>query len=106
MMLHWIWLSPTLRRTARPIIFKDNGIREREKMNKTINVNELQAKISGILHEVEKGEIYEVMRYSKPIAAVLSYEDYLKLRGECKRCVEDLRKVIRNTKKIQKYERK
>ena len=67
-----------------------------------INVNELQSKISSILKEVEKGEVYEVMRYSDPIAVVLSYEDFLKLRGECKRCVEDLRKIANNTKKENK----
>ena len=60
---------------------------------KTINVNELQAKISSILKEVQKNTIYEVIRYSDPIAVVLSYEDYVRLRGECKRCVEDLRKI-------------
>lgn len=67
-------------------------------MNKMVNVNELQAQVSGILHEVEKGEIYQVMRYSKPIAVVLSYDDYLRLRGECKRCVEDLRKIASKAK--------
>ena len=66
-------------------------------MSKTINVNELQSKISGILKDVQKGEIYEVMRYSEPIAVVLSYEDFRKLRGECKRCIEDLRKIAQNS---------
>jgi len=66
---------------------------------KNVNVNELQSNISEILREVEKGEIYEVMRYSKPIAMVLSYEDFLKLRGECKRCVEDLRKIAKKAEK-------
>jgi len=65
---------------------------------KTINVNELQAKISQILKEVQKNTIYEVMRYSEPIAVVLSYEDFVKMRGECKRCVEDLRKIAFKTK--------
>ena len=64
-------------------------------MNKNINVNELQSNISKVLREVEKGEIFEVMRYSDPIAVVLSYEDYLKLRGECKKCVQDLRKLVK-----------
>lgn len=68
-------------------------------MSKTINVNELQANISEVLNEVKNGEIYEVMRYSEPIAVVLSYEDFLKLRGECKRCVEDLRKIAKRVKK-------
>lgn len=66
---------------------------------KNVNVNELQANISEILREVEKGEIYEVMRYSEPTAVVLSYEDFLKLRGECKRCVEDLRKIAKKAEK-------
>jgi prevent-host-death family protein len=62
-------------------------------MSKTINVNELQANISGILKEVQAGVTYEVMRYSEPIAVMVSYPDYLKMRGECKRCIEDLRKI-------------
>ncbi len=68
-------------------------------MLKTINVNELQAKISKILQDVQDGDTYEVMRYSEPFAVVLSYEDFLKLRGECKRCVEDLRKIAQKAKK-------
>ncbi len=67
--------------------------------NKTINVNELQASISRILHEVQDGKTYQVMRYSDPIAVVLSYKNFLKLRGECKRCVEDLRKIAKKAKK-------
>ena len=67
-------------------------------MSKTINVNELQSKISEVLRDAEKGEIYEVMRYSEPVAVVLSYDDYLKLRGECKRCVEDLRNIAKKVK--------
>jgi prevent-host-death family protein len=69
------------------------------KMRKNINVNELQSNISGILKEVQDGTIYEVMRYSDPIAVVLSYEEFLKLRGECKRCVEDLRKLVKEESK-------
>jgi prevent-host-death family protein len=66
---------------------------------KNINVNELQSQISSVLKDVEKGEIYEVMRYSDPIAVVLSYKDYLSLRGECKRCVEDLRNIAKKAGK-------
>jgi len=64
-------------------------------MNKNINVNELQSNISKVLHEVEKGNVYEVMRYSDPVAVVLSYKDYLGLRGECKKCIQDLRKLVK-----------
>jgi len=62
---------------------------------KTVNVNELQSKVSGILKDVQTDTVYEVMRYSEPIAVVLSYEKYLNLKGECKRCIEDLRKLVK-----------
>lgn len=68
-------------------------------MIKNINVNELQAEISKILKDVQRGSTYEVMRYSKPIAVVLSYDKYLKLQGECKRCVEDLRNIAKKAAK-------
>jgi len=61
--------------------------------NKTINVNELQSNISSIIRRAEEGEIFEVMRYSKPVAVVLSYEQFLSLRGECRKCIGDLRKI-------------
>jgi prevent-host-death family protein len=60
-----------------------------------INVYSLQANISKILKQSEKGTIFEVMRYSKPVAVLVSYKNYLKLRGECKQCIEDLRKLIK-----------
>ena len=62
-------------------------------ITKTINVNELQAKISTILKEVQRNTVYEVNRYSDPIAVVMSFEDYQKMHGECKKCVEDLKKI-------------
>ncbi len=64
-------------------------------MNKNINVNELQSGISKVLRDVETGSVYEVMRYSEPVAVVLSYQDYLKLQGNCRKCVEDLRKLAK-----------
>jgi len=63
-------------------------------LNETINVNELQSKISQVLREAEKGKTFEVMRYSNPVAVVLSYKDYLVLKGECKKCIQDLRKLV------------
>ena len=65
---------------------------------KNINTNELQSKISQVLKDVQDGDVYEVMRYSEPVAVVLSYKDYLKLRGNCSKCVEDLRKLVINPK--------
>jgi prevent-host-death family protein len=67
--------------------------------NKNINVNELQSQISKVLKDAQAGEVYEVMRYSEPIAVVLSYNKYLSLRGECKRCIDDLRKLVKEETK-------
>lgn len=64
-------------------------------MIKNINVNELQSEVSAVLKDVQSGNVYQVMRYSEPVAVVLSYDDYLKLRGECKLCVQDLRKIAK-----------
>ena len=64
-------------------------------MNKNINVYNLQANISKILKEIEKGAVYEVRRYSKPVAVLLSYKNYRKLKGECQHCIQDLRKMLR-----------
>ena len=61
----------------------------------TINVNQLQAQISQVLQETQKGKIFEVMRYSKPMAVLMSYGEFEKLQGECKRCIKDLRKLVK-----------
>ena len=66
---------------------------------KTINVNELQSQISSILKDVQDETVYEVMRYSEPIAVVLSYKKYLTLRGECKKCIEELKHIAAVVKK-------
>ena len=68
-------------------------------MIKNINVNELQSEISSVLKDVQGGNVYQVMRYSEPVAVVLSYDDYLSLRGDCKKCVQDLRKIAKKAGK-------
>lgn len=62
---------------------------------KRITINKLQTEISRIVQEVADGETYQVMRYSTPLAYLVSKNDYEKLKsGEnCKRCMEDLRKI-------------
>jgi prevent-host-death family protein len=62
---------------------------------KIINVNELQSQISSVLKDVQNGDVYEVMRYSEPVAVVLGYKDYLNVRGECHKCVQDLRRLVK-----------
>ncbi|MEI8061288.1 MAG: type II toxin-antitoxin system prevent-host-death family antitoxin [Candidatus Berkelbacteria bacterium] len=62
---------------------------------KSINVNELQNKISQVMREVEAGEVYQVSRYSKPVAFLVPEKEYKEsVSGEgCKKCVEDLRRM-------------
>lgn len=67
---------------------------------KQINVNELQNKISKVMREVEGGEIYQVSRYSKPVAFLIPQKEYLStISGEgCKECVSDLRNIAKKFK--------
>lgn len=72
---------------------------------KYININELQTHISKITKEVKTGLIYKVMRYSEPVAVVLSNKDYEKLldslhelEATCRKCVLHLRKVGKRKK--------
>lgn len=66
---------------------------------KNINVNELQDQASKLVKEVERGEKYQVNRYSKPVAVVLSVEEYESLVGHnCKDCINDLRRIAQGVK--------
>lgn len=68
---------------------------------KNINVNELQNTISQVMREVELGEIFEVSRYSKPVAYLVPKERFENsISGvRCQKCLEDLRRIA---KKIEK----
>ena len=68
---------------------------------KNINVNELQNKISKVMREVEDGQVYEVSRYSKPVAYLVPKKEFENsISGvRCQKCLEDLRKIA---KKIEK----
>ncbi len=57
---------------------------------KTVTVNKLQSDVSKIIKDVEKGQTYHVMRYSKPVAVVISPDEYECLTGECRGCVKQL----------------
>ena len=67
---------------------------------KRITTNKLQTEISKVIKDVEAGEVYEVMRYSTPLAYLVSKSDYEKLKsGEnCKKCMEDLREITKKLK--------
>lgn len=64
-----------------------------------ISINKLQNELSKITKKVEGGEVYQVSRYSKPVAYLVSKEKFEKLVSEqnCKACMEDIRKI---TKKL------
>lgn len=68
---------------------------------KNINVNELQNQISKIMREVESGEVYEVSRYSKPVAYLVPKDEFENtISGvKCQKCLEDLRKIAKEIKK-------
>ncbi len=63
---------------------------------KTINVNQLQAKASQVVKDVENGKTYTIMRYSQPVAVLLSQEQYECLTGECRGCVQELVEKLKN----------
>ncbi len=62
---------------------------------KSISTNELQDQISKVIREVETGEVYQVNRYSKSVAYLVSKKEFEKLvtGSECKECMSDLRKI-------------
>lgn len=62
---------------------------------KNISTNKLQNDLSKVIKEVEGGEVYQVSRYSDPVAYLVSKDEFEKLIGgqDCKKCVDDLRKL-------------
>ena len=67
---------------------------------KQTTTNELQTQLSKILKEVEKGEVYEINRYSKSVAYLVSKEEFENLisGNECKACMKDMRKIASKIK--------
>ncbi len=67
---------------------------------KNISTNKLQTDLSKVIKEVEGGEVYQVARYSKPVAYLVSRKKYEDLvSGEnCKQCVQELRQIAKKAK--------
>ena len=62
---------------------------------KTININQLQSQISRVMKDVEGGQAYEVMRYSRPIAVIRPkkpIEEPAKVR--CDECIAKIDEVL------------
>ena len=66
------------------------------KQMRNVNIHELQTNVSHIVHDVEAGNVYQVMRYSQPAAVLLSYEEYQALSGNCRQCIKELRGAIKS----------
>ncbi len=65
---------------------------------KFITTNELANDASKILRELKKNEGVVILRYSEPVGALLSWEDYKRLQNqesnfvaECKSCLSAIR---------------
>lgn len=66
---------------------------------KSINVNKLQSEISKVIKQVKSGQTFEVIRYSKPVAYLVSKEEYERLQHkDCEKCISEIREVARLVK--------
>lgn len=69
--------------------------KEREKYT---NQNELKTQTKRVIADVEAGERYVVLRYSKPVAVLLGMEDYCKLAHgdpeKCKKCQAEIKETL------------
>ena len=62
---------------------------------KTININQLQAQISRVMKDVEGGEVYEVMRYSRPVAIIRPKSGQVTQNEGCKECIAKIDEVLK-----------
>ena len=62
---------------------------------KTININQLQAQISRVMKDVEGGEVYEVMRYSRPVAVIRAKSGQATQNEGCKDCIAKIDEVLK-----------
>ncbi|MFC1722004.1 type II toxin-antitoxin system Phd/YefM family antitoxin [Patescibacteria group bacterium] len=69
-----------------------------ETSEKYTNQNELKSQTKRIISDVETGERYFVLRYSDPVAVLLSIEDYCKLTNQdptkCNKCQADIKATL------------
>lgn len=79
-------------------ISKIKNLESNHMNKKTISIHEMQAQASKIIKDVEAGSSYQVMRYSKPVARIISEKEYQCLTGECRGCVQDLVKNLKLNK--------
>lgn len=73
---------------------------------KFITTNELANDASKTLKNLKSGEGVVVLRYSKPVGVLLTWEDYKKIENleiqhinECKSCISNTKLKIQNKKR-------
>lgn len=67
---------------------------------KYTNQYELQTKTRALISDVQKGNRYIVMRYSKPVGVLLGIGDYYKITGkDCSKCREIMNKTLEKINK-------
>jgi len=72
-------------------------------MEKFTNQQELQIKTKSLISDIQKGNKYIIMRYSKPVGVLLSIDEYESLLNQnCNKCKGNLKEVIENYKNKQK----
>lgn len=83
------------------MVRKFKVVRLKSRSMKEITTNQLQSELSKIIKEVEAGEVYQINRYSKSVAYMVSKKDFEKLisGSECKACMQDLRKIAEKISK-------
>lgn len=62
--------------------------------NKIINIHKLQAQASQVVKEAQGGKTYTIMRYSQPVAVLISAQEYQCLTGQCRGCLKNLIKDL------------
>ncbi len=69
-------------------------------MEKYTNQQELQVKTKSLISDIQKGDRYIIMRYSKPVGVLLSIEEYESLlKQNCTKCQGNLKEVLEKFKK-------
>ncbi|MEW6407502.1 MAG: hypothetical protein AB1465_02305 [Patescibacteria group bacterium] len=74
-------------------MFKEISAKTEEKY---ANQHELQTKAKSLISDTQTGKRIILMRYSKPVAVLLSMDEYCKLSGkDCNVCIERIRKILK-----------
>ena len=62
---------------------------------KYANQHELQTKAKMLINEAQSGRRVILMRYSKPVAVLISMDEYCKLSGkDCDICLARIKKIF------------